>query len=53
MSDTKNCAFLTLEDPTGFFIYDELTAEPLAERGWMVTSIPWNQSDVNWDAKAC
>ena len=50
MNSSKECAFLTLEDPTGFFIYDELTVAPLAELGWSVTSIPWNRAGVEWDA---
>ena len=43
------CAFLTLKDPTGFFIYDELTFAPLAAHGWKVENIPWNQRGVDWN----
>jgi len=44
----RKCAYLTMEDPTGFFIYDYLTYEPLAELGWRVEEIPWNRAGVRW-----
>ncbi len=37
-----------MEDPGDFFIYDELTFEPLASLGWRVESIPWNRARVDW-----
>lgn len=45
---SRNCAFLTLEDRTGFFIYDSLLFEPLAKLGWSAVEIPWNRPDVDW-----
>ncbi len=46
----KECAFLTLENPEGFFIYDDLAFEPLGKLGWNVDEIPWNRPDVDWGA---
>ena len=37
----RRCAFLTLEDPTGYVIDDELAYAPLAALGWRVDTIPW------------
>lgn len=45
----KNCAFLTMADPSGFFIYDQLTEAPLRELGWTVQSVPWTADNVDWD----
>jgi glutathione synthase/RimK-type ligase-like ATP-grasp enzyme len=42
------CAFLTLEDPTGYVIDDELAYAPLASLGWRVDTIPWPRRQVNW-----
>lgn len=41
------CAFLTLDDPTGYLIDDELAYEPLHALGWTVEAVPW-RSDVRW-----
>lgn len=45
---SQNCAFLTLEDRTGFYIYDHLLYEPLAKLGWSVEEIPWSRPKVEW-----
>ncbi|MCH7226699.1 RimK family alpha-L-glutamate ligase [Haloferula sp. A504] len=42
------CAFLTLADPTGFFIYDHLAIPPLEALGWSVETLPWTAEDVDW-----
>ena len=42
------CAFLTLEDPTGFVIDDELAYAPLAALGWRVEAIPWSHK-ADWE----
>jgi hypothetical protein len=47
---TKRCAFLTMEDMTGFYSYDSLAYAPLAEMGWEVEEVPWNRPQVNWKA---
>ena len=44
----RRVAFLTLHDPTGFVIDDELAIEPLARRGIAVETLPWDRSGVNW-----
>ena len=44
----KKCAFLTLENREGFFLYDHLTFEPLGKLGWNVIEIPWDQANVDW-----
>ncbi|HEX4667322.1 MAG TPA: hypothetical protein VH207_12045 [Chthoniobacterales bacterium] len=42
------CAFLTLDDPTGFVIDDELASAPLADRGWRVQAISWRAPAADW-----
>jgi glutathione synthase/RimK-type ligase-like ATP-grasp enzyme len=42
------CAFLTLEDPTGYVIDDELAYPALAALGWRVDTIPWGRPQVEW-----
>jgi len=44
----RRCAFLTLQDPTGFVIDDQLAYAPLQELGWQVEAVPWNQTNVDW-----
>lgn len=44
----KCCAFLTMEDPSGFFVYDHLTHQPLASLGWRVVDIPWSKPVERW-----
>lgn len=44
----KRCAFLTLQDRSGFCIYDQLLFEPLARCGWSAEEIPWNAKGVDW-----
>jgi hypothetical protein len=44
----RRVAFLTLHDPTGFVIDDELAVLPLARRGWHVETLPWNRAGVDW-----
>jgi len=41
-------AFLTIKNTQPFEIYDHLLHEPLAERGWNVTEVPWTKSDIDW-----
>lgn len=49
MVPNKKCAFLTMEDLSGFFAYDHLAAEPMAALGWQLEEIPWNRAGVHWD----
>ncbi len=44
----KTCAFLTLDEPGGFFIDDALAHAPLAKLGWQVSDMPWRQTEVPW-----
>jgi glutathione synthase/RimK-type ligase-like ATP-grasp enzyme len=44
----KQCAFLTMENPEGFFIYDDMTYEPLARLGWDVVEVPWSWHEQDW-----
>ncbi len=44
----RRVAFLTLSDPTGWVIDDELAVLPLARRGITVDTIPWNRAGVDW-----
>jgi len=44
----KRCAFLTLEDPTGYQIDDDLAIPVLEQRGWKVDTIPWTTDDPRW-----
>ena len=44
----RRVAFLTLHDPAGFVIDDELAVLPLARRGIKVETIPWDRAGVDW-----
>ncbi len=44
------CAFLTLEDSTGYVIDDELAYAPLAALGWQVDAISWRRTNIEWQA---
>jgi hypothetical protein len=44
------CAFLTLEDSTGFVIDVELAYPPLAALGWRVETVSWRTPSRNWRA---
>jgi hypothetical protein len=44
----RRVAFLTLSDPTGFVMDDDLAILPLARRGWQVETLPWNRPGVDW-----
>ena len=44
----RRVAFLTLHDPTGFVIDDELAYEPLHRLGWQVETLPWDRPGVDW-----
>jgi hypothetical protein len=44
----RRVAFLTLHDPGGFVIDDELAVLPLARRQVKVDTIPWNRPGVDW-----
>jgi hypothetical protein len=48
----RRVAFLTLHDPAGFVIDDELAVLPLARRGFKVETIPWDRAGVDWSQYA-
>ena len=45
----RRCAFLTLADPGGYVIDDELAHEPLRALDWHVDAVPWNRPGVAWE----
>lgn len=49
MTMTKRCAFLSMDNPEGFTIDDELAYEPLRKRGWQVDTVSWRATNINWD----
>jgi hypothetical protein len=44
-----SCAFLTMNNPAGFVIDDELAYEPLLDAGWTVEALPWDSRTASWD----
>jgi glutathione synthase/RimK-type ligase-like ATP-grasp enzyme len=46
----RRCAFLTLDDSTGYVIDDELAYAPLVALGWRVDAIPWRRPQPEWHA---
>jgi hypothetical protein len=44
----RRIAFLTMHDPSGFVIDDELAVLPLARRGIQVETIPWDWPGIDW-----
>ena len=44
----RRVAFLSLSDPTGWVIDDELAVLPLARRGIKVDTVPWNRPSADW-----
>ena len=45
----KKCAFLTINDLSGFESYDHLLVEPMQKYGWNVVFVPWGKYDQNWN----
>ena len=43
------CAFLTLDDPSGYTVDDHLAVAPLARLGWSVDDVPWRRPNVDWE----
>ena len=42
------CAYLTMDDMSGFVADSDLSFAPMAELGWEVEMVPW-RSDVDWN----
>jgi len=45
----RRCAFLTMEDTTGWNIDVDLGIPPLEALGWEVDSVPWRSSNPVWN----
>ena len=45
---SRRCAYLTMDDISGFVSDAELSFEPMAELGWSVEMVPW-RSDTDWN----
>ncbi len=45
----RRCAYLTMDDISGFVSDAELSFAPMAELGWDVEMVPW-QSNIDWSA---
>ena len=45
----RHCAYLTMEDSTGWTIDAELAFPPMMSMGWTIDPLPWRTVDVNWD----
>ncbi len=43
------CAFLTMQDTTGWSIDADMAFPPLAERGWRCEWLPWRTPGIDWD----
>lgn len=44
------CAYLTLDDPTGWVMDDDLTHAPLGALGWRVDTVSWRAPATTWRA---
>ena len=49
MNRVKRGAFLTMDSLEGFFCFDHLTYQPLADLGWKIDEVSWKRSDICWD----
>lgn len=49
----KRCAFLSMDDLSGFVCYDELLIEPLQRHGWQVETVSWRDPAVDWNGFDC
>lgn len=45
----RQCAYLTMDDISGFEAYDHLTYAPMAKLGWEVSEISWRADQVDWN----
>ncbi|MDF2180115.1 hypothetical protein P2G88_17815 [Aliiglaciecola sp. CAU 1673] len=44
----KRCAFLSMDNLEGYFVYDELCYQPMAEAGWHTEAVSWRDKTVDW-----
>lgn len=45
---SRRCAFLTMEDTSGWSIDADLAIPPLEDLGWSIDTIPWRRDDIDW-----
>jgi hypothetical protein len=45
----RRCAFLTMDNTSGFVFDDDLAVEPLRSLGWDVSFVSWNDPGGRWD----
>ncbi len=46
----RRCAFLTLAERGNYVIDDEHAYAPMAELGWQVEPVVWDEPEIDWDA---
>lgn len=47
-STSREIAFLSMRDLTGYFVYDDLCFPALAKRGWQATELAWDLPEIDW-----
>lgn len=45
----KDCVLLTMDDCSGYCIYDHYLHEPLKASGWRYHTISWRNKECNWN----
>lgn len=45
----KHCVILTMDNASGFEVYDELLNEPLLALNWKTHTISWEDKQVDWN----
>ena len=43
------CAYLTMEDTTGWAIDSDLSFAPMRAFGWSIDMVPWKSAGIDWD----
>ena len=44
----KKCAFLAMDDESGYVIDDAHAHQPLIDLGWQVSPVSWKQTEIPW-----
>mgnify|MGYP001827407301 FL=1 len=47
---SRRCAYLTMDDISGFVSDADLSLTPMAALGWQVEFVPWRKPHVDWDS---
>ncbi len=45
---SREIAFLSMRDLTGYFVYDDLCFPALARRGWQASELAWDLPGIEW-----